>query len=737
MIATPATAWLSASGSSPASSETRDSATKSVPNPSPASTPSMSPAEPAATDVRPGSRETNQIAGNATAMPTQTTSARAAPRAAARRPRGPGPPRSPRRAPPRPSGPRRARGRGTPCRGRCRARPAAPTPGPRRTGRPPTDERDHQRHQRAAGLRSERHRPGADPLGEPAAVEVRQPVRRGRQQREQQHRHVATTPATQTNVAATPAASSMRMLSPTAAARAWSTARRRRRPDPAVLGQVDAEDEADEQPDDRHHEEADDAEPGADPLRRRRDAGVLEPPVGDEVLHDAAGDQDHRGDGEHRPRRAAADVPGPDQDGAEDQDRARQDRHQDPDQPDRDRQGDQDLDAAHPAEPFTQARRPRILRIRGLLEVWGWRVSALRRATAWSGQLVGLVDDGDGDLLELVAVLASVVGAEEELATGLELHAEVGLGAATVAAVRCGQRRAGCKCSGHDGLISLSVSLVQRRRGPQRFPRTSPSDTSIQPRKVVPHPCGVSLLDPVCGLGNPSWVRTVKPVHLLWCALLHGCLLLCVSRHVRPGDGRRASMPLRRVVSRFVPDPSAGFHDRPNTTREHPIDTAYNAAHLLVLEGLEAVRKRPGHVHRLHRHPRPHALPVGDHRQRRGRGAGRRRPPRRGDAAPRRLGRGARRRPRHPDRQGAAHRAARRRGGRHQAARRRQVRRRLLRRHRRPARRRPLGRQRALGPDGHRRRPVAVPAGHLVPPRHARASSTATGPRRRSRRSPG
>jgi DNA gyrase subunit B len=32
---------------------------------------------------------------------------------------------------------------------------------------------------------------------------------------------------------------------------------------------------------------------------------------------------------------------------------------------------------------------------------------------------------------------------------------------------------------------------------------------------------------------------------------------------------------------------------RPDTT-EHTIDNAYNAAHLLVLEGLEAVRKRPG-----------------------------------------------------------------------------------------------------------------------------------------------
>src|SRR3954463_8193115 len=34
-------------------------------------------------------------------------------------------------------------------------------------------------------------------------------------------------------------------------------------------------------------------------------------------------------------------------------------------------------------------------------------------------------------------------------------------------------------------------------------------------------------------------------------------------------------------------------HRRPHD-RGAPIDTAYNAAHLLVLEGLEAVRKRPG-----------------------------------------------------------------------------------------------------------------------------------------------
>ena len=71
----------------------------------------------------------------------------------------------------------------------------------------------------------------------------------------------------------------------------------------------------------------------------------------------------------------------------------------------------------------------------------------------------------------------------------------------------------------------------------------------------------------------------------------------------------------------------------------------------------------------------------------------------------RRLGRGARRRPRHPGRHRAQDRAARRRGGLHQAARGRQVRRRLVRRHRRPARRRRLGGQRAVLPARRRGRP--------------------------------
>lgn len=67
---------------------------------------------------------------------------------------------------------------------------------------------------------------------------------------------------------------------------------------------------------------------------------------------------------------------------------------------------------------------------------------------------MGLVDDIGGDLLELVTVLASVVGAEQQLSAGLKLEAEVGLGSATVTAVLGGQRGTGGNSSGHNGLIS-------------------------------------------------------------------------------------------------------------------------------------------------------------------------------------------------------------------------------------------------------------------------------------------
>ena len=128
----------------------------------------------------------------------------------------------------------------------------------------------------------------------------------------------------------------------------------------------------------------------------------------------------------------------------------------------------------------------------------------------------------------------------------------------------------------------------------------------------------------------------------------------------------------------------------------------------------------PGHVHRLHRRPRPHALPLGDHRQLRRRGARRPLPPHRRRAVRRRLGRGPRRRPRHPGRRRAQDAAHRRRGRHDQAARRRQVRRRLLHRLGRPARRRRVGGQRALRAPRHRGRPRRQDPHDVVPARRPR-----------------
>ena len=140
-----------------------------------------------------------------------------------------------------------------------------------------------------------------------------------------------------------------------------------------------------------------------------------------------------------------------------------------------------------------------------------------------------------------------------------------------------------------------------------------------------------------------------------------------------------------------------------------------------------------GHVHRVDRHPRADALPVGDHRQLGRRGARRSLHPHRRGPAPRRLGRGPRRRPWHPGRQGAQDRALRGRGGLHQAARRRQVRRRFLQRHRRSARCRLVGRQRALRAARRRGRPLAGHPGDVLPARHPGCLRRRRTPRRRSR----
>ena len=128
----------------------------------------------------------------------------------------------------------------------------------------------------------------------------------------------------------------------------------------------------------------------------------------------------------------------------------------------------------------------------------------------------------------------------------------------------------------------------------------------------------------------------------------------------------------------------------------------------------------PRHVHRVDRQPRAAALPGGDPRQRRGRGAGRALHRDRDHAARGRLGRGPGQRPRHPGRRRAQDQAHRRRAGDDQAARGREVRRRLLHRLRRPARRRRLGGQRAGLAAGRRGGPGGTHLGGQLPPRSHR-----------------
>ena len=73
--------WLAASGSGPASSEIWASAMKRIPNPAPATAPSMS--APRVRAGRPGvvSRDTNQIPGRAASTPTHASPLGRSPRA--------------------------------------------------------------------------------------------------------------------------------------------------------------------------------------------------------------------------------------------------------------------------------------------------------------------------------------------------------------------------------------------------------------------------------------------------------------------------------------------------------------------------------------------------------------------------------------------------------------------------------------------------------------------------------
>ena len=160
-------------------------------------------------------------------------------------------------------------------------------------------------------------------------------------------------------------------------------------------------------------------------------------------------------------------------------------------------------------------------------------------------------------------------------------------------------------------------------------------------------------------------------------------------------------------------------------------ETAYTGKDITVLEGLEPVRLRPGHVHRLDRRPRAPPPRLRGRRQRRRRGAAGHNDARRRHDPPRQLGHRARPRSRHPGRHDGgpgrlrAHRRA------DEAPRRRQVRRRGLQGLGRPARGRRLGRERALG-VARRRGP---PRRQGAPPdvRARRAADRGRGRRRHDR----
>ena len=154
----------------------------------------------------------------------------------------------------------------------------------------------------------------------------------------------------------------------------------------------------------------------------------------------------------------------------------------------------------------------------------------------------------------------------------------------------------------------------------------------------------------------------------------------------------------------------------------------YTARHLLVLEGLEAVRKRPGmYIGSTDSRGLMHCLwEIIDNSV--DEALGRLLRPHRGDPPRRRLRRGPGQRPGHPGRRRAQDRPVRRRGRDDQAARRRQVRRRLVRRLRRSARRRRLRGQRALRPPRRRGRPQRRAPTRSASAAASPASSPSTGP---------
>ena len=207
------------------------------------------------------------------------------------------------------------------------------------------------------------------------------------------------------------------------------------RPSRWQLGEVDAGDEAEEEPDHRDDEEPDHAQ-DAPATRVRLGTPGLQVAARHGVLHDGAQQRGPRSRPQRRSSRCRCRPARPDDERRRPISRLPgRTGTRIPTRPTSDGQAGDDVDGLHGVRlserSGTTNEAPAIAGASSM----GRGCSVGRRADRRVDELAGLVVHVHGDLAELVAVLAGVVGAEQQLTAARELDAEVGLGAASVASV--------------------------------------------------------------------------------------------------------------------------------------------------------------------------------------------------------------------------------------------------------------------------------------------------------------